>query len=71
MLVAGRRVFDRPNDVDVLIAHLDEEPSSPASSGDVLLRGLGNLAMSCLEKLPRNRPESAEMLVSQLLSLAD
>ena len=69
-LVEGRRVFDGLTDVDVLIAHLDEAPSSPAASGDVLLQGLGNLAMACLEKLPRGRPESAEMLVSQLLSLA-
>ena len=66
-LVTGRTVFEGRTVVDVCGHHVHTLPVTPEERiGRPVPRMLSQLIMSCLEKRPDRRPQSAEILVSML-----
>jgi len=73
-LVTGRAPFTKPQAVDVLVAHVKEKPVSP---NDLLQEmgkapipeGVNSLILQCLEKAPKDRPQSAQELSAKIEEL--
>jgi eukaryotic-like serine/threonine-protein kinase len=66
-LLTGHTVFEGRTVVEVCSHHLHTQPVTPEERvGCPLPRTLSQLVMSCLEKRPDQRPQSAEILVAML-----
>ena len=69
-LLCGRPVFDSESPVDFLIDHVRTVPSRPSGKAGVTVpAGLEDIVMSCLEKDPALRPQTAGELARRLASL--
>ncbi len=69
-MLTGRRAFARGTQADTLAAILKEEPAETAASGVVVPAGLDRVVRRCLEKVPRNRFQSARDLAFALGNLS-
>lgn len=68
-LLTGRPAFAATNLVEQCIAHLQERPQRPSErAGASLPSALEDLILSCLEKLPERRPQTALGLRQSLLA---
>ncbi len=67
-LLAGKPLFARTTPQEMLLAHLGEAPSSSKLRRIDVPRSVIDLVMSCLAKSPRDRPQNATELLSQLQS---
>jgi serine/threonine-protein kinase len=66
-LLTGRLVFDADNPMRMIVAHLKETPPRPSSIAETEIPGaLDELVLSCLEKDPKRRPQSADRLMDEL-----
>jgi serine/threonine-protein kinase len=63
-MLAGRRPFDSDNVEQLLLAHSDKPapPFAAAGAAGVVSPELERVVLSCLEKYPEDRPQSAEAL---------
>jgi serine/threonine-protein kinase len=69
-LLTGRHVFEADNRADMLVMHAHQKPVPPTKqSGRAVHPGLEALVMSCLEKNPGKRPQSAGELGARLAEL--
>jgi eukaryotic-like serine/threonine-protein kinase len=70
-LLTGRTLFDSADVKELLEGHVKEMPPAPSSLLDhALSPDLEELIMSCLSKIPAQRPQSAESLESALAGCA-
>ncbi|HWA73524.1 MAG TPA: serine/threonine-protein kinase [Polyangiaceae bacterium] len=66
-LLTGKRVFEASTRHDMLVMHAHQKPILPSKRVDVSIHaGLEAVVMSCLEKNPNRRPQTAREL-SELL----
>jgi serine/threonine-protein kinase len=66
-LVTGAPVFERASPIEMLFDHARTPPISPSQRARrVFPAGLDETLLACLEKDPRNRPQSAEQLSEAL-----
>jgi CHASE1-domain containing sensor protein len=66
-LLTGRTVFEGSTPLAVILAHVDEKPTPPSTLSEFEIPpGLESIVLSCLEKEPDRRPQSAEELASRL-----
>jgi serine/threonine-protein kinase len=64
-LLTGRTVFEGENVMDVLMQHVNKAPTPPSRvREEPMPRRLDEVIMSCLEKDPDKRPQSADKLKS-------
>ncbi|MFI5179973.1 MAG: protein kinase [Thermoanaerobaculia bacterium] len=69
-MLSGRRAFGRSTAADTLAAILKEEPPEITGSGAVVPAALDRVARRCLEKVPRDRFQSARDLAFALENLS-
>lgn len=70
-LLTGKTVFDGPNMVAQLTAHLTEPPPALLEAcPQPLPRTLADLLQTCLAKEADDRPQSAQILMNELLVIA-
>jgi eukaryotic-like serine/threonine-protein kinase len=70
-LLTGKRVFEAETRNDMLVMHAHQKPVSPSKRiGKPLHAELEALIMSCLEKNPARRPQTARELRERLEALA-
>jgi serine/threonine-protein kinase len=70
-LLAGQRVFEATTRQDMLVMHAHQKPDPPSKRlGKVLDPGLEAIIMSCLEKNPNRRPQTARELGDSLAMLS-
>jgi len=66
-LLTGQLVFQAESAVQVMAAHLDQQPDQPSARTEVEIpEDLERIVLSCLAKEPEKRPRSAEALARQL-----
>jgi hypothetical protein len=66
-MLTGRPVFEAATSVEVFAHHLHTPPERPSKRlGEPIADDLEELVLACLEKDPRNRPESATELAQRL-----
>lgn len=66
-LLTGTPVFDGKSIVDICNNHLQTEPEPPSSRlGRPIDKGLEQLILRCLSKQPSDRPETAELIETEL-----
>jgi serine/threonine protein kinase len=71
-LICGQHVFEAANVVEMCSKHLLEVPLPPSQRVSTQVPAdFEALVMSCLEKSPEARPQSAEALRDALLACAD
>ncbi len=71
-LLTGHLVFDTPSPTALLVHHANTPPSPPSSRTEMPIpEGLDRLVLSCLEKDPGLRPQSARELSSRLAAVVD
>jgi serine/threonine-protein kinase len=69
-LLTGKRVFEAETRHDMLVMHAHQKPIVPSKRADIPIHpGLEALVMTCLEKNPNRRPQSARELRESLLGL--
>lgn len=69
-LLTGRLVFQAPNAIQLMYQHANSVPTPPSERSELEIPGtLDQVILSCLAKLPEDRPQSAGEL-SQLLAAA-
>jgi eukaryotic-like serine/threonine-protein kinase len=69
-LVTGRRVFEGPSSTQIISDHIRKPPTPPGRRTETPLPPeLERIIMSCLEKDPQNRPQSALELGRALESI--
>jgi serine/threonine protein kinase len=69
-LLTGQLVFDADTAFQMIARHLQSEPSHPSlRTENHIPRALDKLVLTCLEKEPRERPQSAEELARGLASI--
>lgn len=69
-LLTGHRVFEATTRADMLVMHAHQRPIVPSKRTDrSIAPGLEELIMSCLEKNPNKRPQSAGEVVERLAAL--
>jgi tRNA A-37 threonylcarbamoyl transferase component Bud32 len=69
-LLTGRRVFEASTRNDMLVMHAHQKPVAPSRRVDAPVHpGLEAIVMSCLEKNPNRRPQSARELFDMLAHL--
>jgi serine/threonine protein kinase len=62
-LLTGKRVFEAETRADMLVMHAHQKPITPSKRVDRAMHpGLEALIMSCLEKNPNKRPQTAREL---------
>jgi eukaryotic-like serine/threonine-protein kinase len=67
-LLTGRLVFQAPNAIQMMYQHANAEPVAPSQRSELEVPAdLDRIILSCLAKLPENRPQSAREL-SRLLA---
>lgn len=65
-LATGSLVFPADNGLKMVLAHLNQSPRPPSDHVATIPSDLERVILSCLEKAPSDRPESAEELRSAL-----
>ena len=69
-LLTGVDVFEGDTPMKVIVSHVGEAPPRPsARSGIEIPRSLEDITLSCLEKNPNDRPQSARELEDRLADL--
>jgi len=69
-LLTGHRVFEATTRADMLVMHAHQRPIVPSKRAEQpIALGLEELIMSCLEKNPNKRPQSAGEVVERLSAL--
>jgi len=69
-LVTGKRVFDAGTRHDLLVMHAHQKPVPPSKRIDrPIHEGFEAVIMSCLEKNPNKRPQTARELADALRAL--
>ena len=67
-LLTGRLVFQAPNAIQLMYQHANAQPIAPSERSELeITPALDRVILSCLAKLPEDRPQSAGQL-SQLLA---
>jgi serine/threonine protein kinase len=65
--VTGRRVFEAPGAVDMLIKHAKDPPPAPSEVTELdIPADLDRIILQCLAKDPRERPASVDDLARDL-----
>lgn len=64
-IFSGRKPYNSENFQDVIKGHLNSSPAPLCSINPQIPEGIGWIVMKCLEKDPKNRHESFEMLIKQ------
>ena len=62
-MLTGRKPFDGDNQVAVAMAHLDDDPVSPASINPNIPAALSQVVMRAMEKEPEERYSSADAMI--------
>jgi eukaryotic-like serine/threonine-protein kinase len=71
-LLTGHLVFDAPSPMALLVHHAHTPPSPPSSRTEMPIpEALDKLVLSCLEKDPDLRPQSARELSNRLAAVVD
>ena len=70
-LAVGRPPFAHENLLKVMVAHANQHPERPSDLNAEIPADLSELIMSCLEKAPADRPQSAVALQQSLRALSD
>jgi serine/threonine-protein kinase len=66
-LLTGRLVFDAADHMAMITAHMKEPAPRPSSWAEIEIPpALDDMVLSCLEKDPEKRPQSADVLIEQL-----
>jgi eukaryotic-like serine/threonine-protein kinase len=66
-LVTGRLVFQAPNAIQLMYQHANSAPVPPSQRSEFEISpALDSVILSCLAKLPEDRPQSAGELASRL-----
>jgi serine/threonine-protein kinase len=66
-LLTGRLVFDAPSPMAMIVAHMKEPAPRPSSCTEIGVPvELDEIVLSCLEKNPGKRPQSADLLIEKL-----
>ena len=65
-LLTGQRPFRASNPIEIVMKVLNEAPKPPSEMGTKVDRGLELICLTCLDKEPDNRYESAEALARDL-----
>ena len=66
-LLTGRLVFDAASPMAMIAAHMKEPPPRPSSCAEIEIPpALDDMVLSCLEKDPGKRPQSANALIEKL-----
>jgi serine/threonine-protein kinase len=69
-LLTGKRVFEAQTRHDMLVMHAHQKPITPSNRlGNPIHPGLEAIVMSCLEKNPNRRPQTARELAESLSAL--
>ncbi len=69
-LLTGKRVFEAATRHDMLVMHAHQKPLSPSARvGKPIHAELEALIMTCLEKNPDKRPQTARELAERLLAI--
>jgi serine/threonine protein kinase len=69
-LLTGKRVFEASTRHDMLVMHAHQKPIPPSKRAEVSVHeGLEAVVMSCLEKNPNRRPQTARELAEALGAL--
>jgi hypothetical protein len=69
-LLTGRLVFQAPNAIQVMYQHANAEPVAPSERSELEIPAeLDRIILSCLAKLPEDRPQSAGELSRLLASV--
>jgi eukaryotic-like serine/threonine-protein kinase len=69
-LLTGRLVFQAPNAIQLMFQHANTQPTPPSERSELEIpAALDQVILSCLAKLPEDRPQSAGEL-SRLLATA-
>jgi serine/threonine-protein kinase len=69
-LLTGRLVFQAPNAIQLMYQHANAQPTAPSERSELdIPAALDQVILSCLAKLPEDRPQSAGEL-SRLLATA-
>jgi serine/threonine-protein kinase len=69
-LLTGKRVFEAETRHDMLVMHAHQKPIAPSKRVELPIdAALETIVMSCLEKNPNRRPQSARELRESLLAL--
>jgi eukaryotic-like serine/threonine-protein kinase len=69
-LLTGKRVFDAETRHDLLVMHAHQKPIRPSKRVPLTIHeGLEALVMTCLEKNPNRRPQTAHELKDSLAAL--
>jgi eukaryotic-like serine/threonine-protein kinase len=69
-LLTGKRVFDAGTRHDLLVMHAHQKPLPPSKRAETPMHeGLEAVIMSCLEKNPNRRPQTARELADALRAL--
>lgn len=70
-LVTGRTVFQGATPMQVALQHVQATPVPPSQGSELTVpEGLDRLILSCLEKDPGRRPQTADALARQLAALS-
>ena len=70
-MATGRRAFDGPTTTAVLTAIATHNPPPPNQVNPAIPPSLSTLVMRLLEKDPRKRPESAQVVAAELARIAN
>ncbi len=71
-LLTGQLVFEEPSPVAVALAHVQQPPIPPSERTELSIpASLESVVMSCLEKRPEDRPDTAAELASMLRQCID
>lgn len=66
-LLTGAVVFNKPNAMAMVVAHLTEQPEPPSTRSELPIpQSLERVVMACLEKRPEDRPQSVAELRAML-----
>jgi serine/threonine-protein kinase len=69
-LLTAKRVFEAETRHDMLVMHAHQKPIPPSKRADIAVsQELEAIVMTCLEKNPNRRPQSARELRESLLAL--
>jgi serine/threonine-protein kinase len=68
-MFSGRPPFENKSTHELITSHIGRKPLPILETAPDVPRSIADLIMSCLEKLPANRPQSAKDLLQQLESV--
>ena len=69
-MLTGEYVFASDSLTDMLVAHIQTEPTPPSAIGELEIpEALENLVLQCLSKDPKDRPQTATEIAGRLAEL--